>query len=176
MELARAEGDRAWFAAFASLLGQLELAHDNVAAALGQFEEASRLYRELGDDWNSAITLLNLGFASLRLGQLEMARQRFGAGLELSAGLGNHETVAVALLGLAAADVRPERALCLLGASGRQLELTGAGLQPAEQKLHEATIASLRARMADDAFREAWAAGRSMSVDDAVSYALESLD
>jgi predicted ATPase len=176
LELARAEGDRAWVAGFASQVGQLELACDNVAAAVGQFEEASRLYGELGDDWNAAITLLNLGFASLRLGRFETARQRFSAGLELSAGLGNHETVAVALLGLASADVRPERAVSLLGASGRQLELTGAGLQPAEQKLHEATIASLRSRMTDDAFGEAWAAGRSMSVDDAVSYGLESLD
>jgi predicted ATPase len=170
-ELARAHGDQASLSTLVAMLGELEFGRGDFAAALELYEEALRLFRALGDDWNSAICLVNVGLACVQLGRQHEARERFSEGLELSASLETPETIAAALLGLATVEVEPARAIRLLGASDRLLELTGAGQQPAERTLSEQTKALLRTKLVEDAFAEAWSSGRAMSVGEAVAYA-----
>jgi tetratricopeptide (TPR) repeat protein len=173
--LARSEGATTWVATSIANLGLLALERESFAEALVLFEEALVLCAELGDDWNRAAGLVNMGLATFYLGRHDDAATKFREALDVSARLQNIETVAYALIGLAAVDERPRPAARLLGAAERLLEEAGAGAQQEERKLQEKTVAVLAGRLPDDEFASAWDSGRSMSLGEAVAYVL-SLD
>jgi hypothetical protein len=83
-----------------------------------------------------------------------------------------------ALAGLAcvALDGRhAERAARLLSAVARLHELTGMALHVySSAGGFEQSVAVLRKDLEDEAFETAWSEGRTMSLDDAVAYALSS--
>ncbi len=66
-----------------------------------------------------------------------------------------------------------DRAARLLGAAETLRELAGAAMLSYERAEYDAFVARLRASLAPAAFESAWAAGRTMSVGDAVAFALE---
>ena len=79
------------------------------------------------------------------------------------------------LANLAMAEAQPARALCLAGAATGLREERQATLQPTEQARLEVWIDAARSALGDAAATNAWAAGRAMTLDQAVAYALESL-
>ena len=65
----------------------------------------------------------------------------------------------------------------LLGAAEAQCETIGASPPVAKRGEYDRTVAAARAALGEEAFTAAWAAGRAMSLDAAVAYALtETLD
>ena len=60
----------------------------------------------------------------------------------------------------------------LLGAAEALREAMGSPLPPCDRPDRERSIASLRARLDEDAFSAAWAEGRGMTWEEAVAYAL----
>ena len=66
-----------------------------------------------------------------------------------------------------------ERAARLSGAVDAQREAIGAALLPDERADHVQTVSAVRSKQAEAAFSAAWAAGRAMSPDQAIDYALE---
>src|SRR5262249_21164847 len=77
------------------------------------------------------------------------------------------------LAGLAGRQGQARRAIRLLGAEEAFCETLGARPPVAVAAEYERTVAEGRAALGDEAFAAAWAAGRAMSIDEAVEFALQ---
>jgi hypothetical protein len=71
---------------------------------------------------------------------------------------------------------RPARAARLYGVAEALREATGIPVDPPERPDYEESVALTRDTLSEVEFNAAWAVGRSMSLDDAVAYALEKHD
>ena len=81
------------------------------------------------------------------------------------------EQIAASLEGLAALDAgqgAPRQATWLWGAAHALREAIGAPLYPVDRASYEHTLAHARARLGEQAFRMAWAEGRSMTPEQAL--------
>jgi hypothetical protein len=102
---------------------------------------------------------------------LEIVRERyerlprFGQQFELP-------RIAASLEGLAAVAAKWTRTARLCGAVAVAREAPNACVLPAERAAWEARNAAVRAALGEEAFAMAWAAGRTMPLDDAMSFAL----
>jgi predicted ATPase/class 3 adenylate cyclase len=139
-------------------------------------EEGVALVRELGATGDVALGLCNLGWIALLQGDLGRAADHYGESLSLSWDTGLTPLVQSVLEGFA----------CLAGVKGEAQR--AARLWGAAQGLHEtkgiprdadflaeadARISVVRSGMGEEAWEEAWRKGRAMTLDEAVSYALE---
>ena len=98
----------------------------------------------------------------------------FSEALPLHLEAGNRRGLAGCLTGLAklsAGRGRPEVAARLLGTADSLDRTDGAVRPPARQRRHEQLVADVAAAMTDDAFAAAWAAGRALSLQQAVAEA-----
>jgi hypothetical protein len=68
-------------------------------------------------------------------------------------------------------DNQAERAVHLLGATDALIEAIGGSLETTERALYEHNIAALQALLSKEQFAIAWAAGRSMTLEEAVTCA-----
>ena len=189
---ARGELDRAWAlyeesanyagrAPFMAATGNLAF----VAIQKGDYERALELSaavlagaRDGGDKWVEAVTLNNIAYAAFQLGRFDMAAERMRESIRAHAELGATNGLFYALVDAASmvgATGSEERAGRLLGASDALGTQCGYVLDPNNRAIYERTLAGVRAGLRDRA-DAALAEGRAMSLDEAVAYALESLD
>ncbi|MDD5370119.1 MAG: hypothetical protein PHQ40_13630, partial [Anaerolineaceae bacterium] len=70
----------------------------------------------------------------------------------------------------------PDRAARLLGASSALLEDMDASHQPGDQGEIDRMDDQVRDQLGEDHYQEAWLAGRTMRLEEAVSFALEEWD
>jgi predicted ATPase len=160
-------------------LGDLALTVGEYARAETLFQESLELLRELGDTSNVARSLFNLGAAVLQLGRHREALSHFRESIALSREMEDKEDLAWCLEGfaaLAAAEENPERAARLLGAADALLDAMGGEFKPFERRLHEETVAATRSRLAPHSFDAMRAEGKSLSLEQAAEYALETAD
>jgi non-specific serine/threonine protein kinase len=112
----------------------------------------------------------------LGLGNLDKAAHWLAQGLALSQTMNDQACLAWCLAGLgsvAALDEEPQRAARLWGAVEARREITGKRAAPTARAIYERAMAVARAQLDEDAFAAAWAAGRAMSLEQAIAYALE---
>jgi len=178
--LALARTNRDWHEFCANLLNQLgrvALYQGDYAQAQAKHEESLTLFRERGYDKRSyAYVLCHLGPVYLYQGQPERA----GAVLKESMRLWQevedwHGNVwnLERLAEVAAAQGDPLRGARLWGAAEAQREVLGAPLPPPERTRYEPAWAAARRQVTEAAWRTAWAEGRRMPFDQALTYALE---
>ena len=144
--------------------------------ATAQFAESLALYRELGDTWKCAILLFNQGFLAQQLNNHQQADMLFRASLAQMREIGDHWGILHSLRGLAAvaaAQRQPLRAARLFGATEALLSTTGLQLEPSEQIEHDQYIGVARAQIDERAFAAAWAAGRALTLEQAIAEALD---
>ena len=140
-------------------------------------EEAVALNRAQGEIWGLAIVLFDL--AVLRVVQHRLAESRVLCAEVIALGrqFRDRRAIAWAFGVLAAAyfgDGRPERAARLLGAMQVLLESIGSSTQPSYNALiGDHLFSALPRELGEDAYRQALAAGRAMSMSQAIDYALE---
>jgi predicted ATPase/DNA-binding SARP family transcriptional activator len=172
------EAGASWDLATALLnMGDLALGRGDLDETERVATESLTLFRATGDDSGAAANLGNIGFALLERGEPQRASGPLAEALELADRLGFGEWIATMLEGLAAvaaADADDRRAARLLGASARLREDIGASLDVFEERLHARTLASVHERLPVETFREAFAAGRELSMTAAVAYARSS--
>jgi predicted ATPase/class 3 adenylate cyclase len=143
---------------------------------LGRYEECLALSRAGGYQHLTLHALGNLGDDALQQADYEAAAGYAREALETLLQTRDKRLTAQNLGTLAAvSEVQGDwrRATVLLGASDALREAIGLPLPAAKRDEQETRIGALREALGEEAFSAAWAAGRAMSLEDAVAVALE---
>jgi tetratricopeptide (TPR) repeat protein len=176
MDLFREQGDKLSLAYCLNNLAMVVCSLGDLGRAAQLTEEAVALLRELGARGDVALNLCNLGWIALLQNDLGRAAELYRESLTLAWDTGMNHIVQGALEGFA----------CVAGAEGdskRAARLWGAAQALQETKdiprdadflaEADARISAVRLGMGEEAWEEAWRKGRVITLDGAVSYALE---
>jgi predicted ATPase/class 3 adenylate cyclase len=157
----------------------------DVALAAGELEHAIEYSAEaagLADgpdaDTVKAIAAFNTASALIQLGRGDEAPPHLHDALEMVVALDYPEVTGWCLVATSAiaAPVDSREALLLLGSGEAAVRSAGAELGPAEQRLREWILASLRVRLGPDDVEKRLESGRSLSIEEGVSLARRYLD
>ncbi len=176
LDLQREIGNRRNIATLLSYLGKMTAYDREFGRARELLEEALVLSRGLGDRGAVAYVLSSLGVAATLSGDFPAARDVLVESLVLRRALGDKAGVAECLEGLAeviGASGAPVRAARLLGAAEALRAAIGVPLPSLYHETKERRITVVRSRLSGQAFTAACAAGRAMSLEQAVACALE---
>lgn len=160
-------------------LGTVELIQGDHDRAIPMFEEGLRQARKRGDRLGTYNALYNLAQVALARGDYALATRMLEEGVALSEEIGDQANLSYFLEGLAVVagmEGDAEHSARLLGAAERLLEEAGTSVYnyyKPDRSLYERTTANVRSRLGEEAFEGAWAAGRTMTFEQAVEYALE---
>lgn len=173
----RQVGDEGGCAYGLGKLGQVCAAQGDLAQAITLLEESVARFRQAENEWGLAETLHHLGAVTAARGDAAEATASLREGLGMQRKLGAKRLIAESLertAELAATHGQPARAVRLLGAAETLRAALGAPLPPS-QLTHYECAASLaqHAELDEAAFEAAWAAGQSMTVEQAIVEALD---
>ena len=152
------------------------------AAARARCGESLALVRAIDAKWGIAYGTLFLGLLARAEGHVDQAEMCFGDGLAQCHKLESTLEVAFGLAGLAVLAVdravgaqaarSATRAAQLAGAMTAVLDALQAPLARRFRMPYEGTIVTARAILGDEAFAAAWQAGKQLSLNEAVAFAL----
>ncbi|HET7271287.1 MAG TPA: tetratricopeptide repeat protein, partial [Rubrobacter sp.] len=177
LALAREVGDPYRIGTTLSNLGHAALMQRAFEQARALCEEALEFAHELGSTGMEHVpsASINLGLASLGLGEYERAAASFENALLMSQKVGRKSQVIESLEGMAGLAIAlgvDTRAARLWGTAEAAREATGIALPPGEGALHEPYLADARSRLGKKVWEDALAEGRAMALDQAIEYAL----
>jgi DNA-binding NarL/FixJ family response regulator len=138
-------------------------------------EEGLALSYAVGNRYGAGIMLADLGVLAHDVGDLSRAAGRFREAVKLLADIGDTWYLASPLSGLAsiaALTGEMELAATLLGAVDELRQRSGAHAFPTEGQRSAQAEMRVRAALGDDVFARAYAAGRAMSLPQAVAAAV----
>jgi len=173
---ARAAGDPGEVAHALGNLGEALFHMGDLASAEAHHQEALLLARQSGHTDLEAMQLGNLGNIARQRGDLVGATALQRQALLLKRALGARRQIAITLADLASiagAEGRGTRAARLLGAAAALREAIGTPQPVPERAATQQAVAAALAALSEEARAAAFAAGRSLALDDAISYALE---
>jgi non-specific serine/threonine protein kinase len=156
-------------------LGNVALHRGDLEPASAYLREATEVARSAGDRRVAAFALLNLAEVSLRQGDLMQAESLGREALMLMRDVGGPYYLAACLNTLAwiAAEAgQGERAARLRGSWAALYETLGRSLSPVELGWIEASIALAQASLGEEAGAAVFAAGRALSLEEAIAEAL----
>ena len=172
----RETGDQALIASVLAHLGFTFLLQGDLEQAKATSEEAAAMFRVQKHTSYLADALNTLGWVAFLRGDSERARALYAESIRAQREIGAKVSAPENLLGLAcvaAARGEAERATRLFGASEALPEAMGAPLEPGEMALQEPYLAASRSQLDETSWQEAWAEGGAMTLEEAISYALE---
>jgi len=143
--------------------------------AQAAFEQALPCFQAVEDRRNTTQVLTNLGYVALARGEVNQARAIFTESLTFGREHRDQFNTPACLRGFAALAVaagEPTRAIRLLAAADELFAATGATKWPAERLGGPVTGESPRARLCQEAFAAAWAAGRKLSLNQVIDEAI----
>jgi tetratricopeptide (TPR) repeat protein len=175
---AREVGDKWSLAVAVGDLGVAVSCQGDLARAIALTEEALVLFRELGSDAEVAWMLSNLAEGLAETGREEEALEAARESLVLSHAIGDVATRIASISMLASIAMRrghAEPAAKLFGAADAFRVRIGKVIERSNVESHRTTSEALARRLGQERYEEAIAKGQSMSLDEAVRYALEAL-
>lgn len=153
-----------------------------VQRRLGDLAAAEVLYRECVQVCRANGNLRHMSFALHGLGEVAVEQGDAAAGLNhfcesirLRQQLSDRPELAISLRAMATARLSlgdANTAVQLFAASQRLQQELGMTIPPRYQTEMEETLAQVRAQLGETAFNQTWAAGRTLTLDEAVSLAL----
>jgi predicted ATPase/class 3 adenylate cyclase len=176
MDLFREQGDKRRLATCLNNLAMVVCSQGELGRAAKLIEESVALLRELGARGVVSIGLCNLGWIALLQDDLGRAADLYRESLSLSWETGVNPVVQRTLEGLACvagAEGEAQRAARLWGAAQTLHETKGIPRDTDFLDEADARISAVRLGMREEAWEEAWRKGRGMTLDEAVSYAME---
>jgi predicted ATPase/class 3 adenylate cyclase len=180
LAIRRELGDQRGIAWAMRNLGRLAQKQGDSSAARAMCEQSLAIDRDLGNRWEIAISTCILGYVTGDQGDYKAARALHEEALRIHWELGNQWIIAEALEALAGVVSmldEPLRAPRLWGAAERLREEMCEPLLPADRSRYDREVASARAALSDDStFNSAWHEGRTMTLEQAVGYALKGQD
>jgi len=174
LALAREAGDAFRAGHALNSLGDLARCEQDYPAAVTAYEESAAQLREVGAQRDLASVLGNLGHACLHLGDLERAQALFAESMAIHQAQQNRPGMAEMLVGFAAtaiaggAATTGARLLAAAAAIGGE-RVTSAWA--ATRTEYAGYLALVRSRLPEAAFRDEEAAGRRLSLEQAVAEA-----
>jgi predicted ATPase len=175
LAIKREIGDQRGIASSLNNLGSVAFNQGEYEAARALHEESLAIEREIGDQQGIALSLNNLGLMAKEQGDYAAARALYEESLAIFREIGDQQGVAYNLEGLAAVVAalgQPGRAARLFGAAEALRAAIGAPLAPNEQAEYDRDVAVARAALDEAAFAAAWAQGRALSLEQAITLAL----
>jgi predicted ATPase len=172
----RETGDQALISSVLTHLGFTFVLQGDLERATAASEEAAAMLQEQKHSSYLAYALENLGWTALLRGDSERARALFAESIQLLLDTGDKLSAPDTLGGLACvAEARgeTERAARLFAACEALPEVMGAPLEPGKRALQAPYIAAACSRLDEASWQKAWAAGRAITLEEAVAYALE---
>jgi hypothetical protein len=172
------EGGDDWSATMAQLSAAMiaKFRGDN-ARAREKFAAVEPLFRDLGDQHRINMVHSELAHIERYEGHYTKAEAMYRETIKEWQRIGHRAAVAHQLECFAALAIQAgqlERTARLYGAAQALREKVGIQMTIAEQAEYEQTVAALRSRMGTAACDAAWAAGRALSMDEAVRFAVAS--
>lgn len=174
-EAAQRSGNPQEIAYLAQMRGRVANITGRNDEAQRQFRESQARFEAIGDRRFALSAQSELGHALRRDGRLEEAETVYRQSIRGWQRTGNRGAVANQLesfASVALARGQGDRAARLFGAAAALREVAAAEMTSLERVAYDAEIERLRATLDEDAFESAWAAGRSMTTDEAVAFAL----
>ena len=159
-----------------NLLGEVALKQGDNETARSLLEESLAISREVGSKNFVAESLRNLGELAQQQGDYPRAVELYQESMTLRKKIGDKKGIATDLEGLArtaGSQKQPKRASRLFGVAGALREVIGAPIAPVDRDEFDRSVAAVRAQLEEEAFTAAWAEGRKMSIEEAITYALE---
>jgi predicted ATPase/class 3 adenylate cyclase/Tfp pilus assembly protein PilF len=160
-------------------MGETNMILGRTAQAKTLFEESITILRDLkffnGDP---AWTFHRMGRVARLQGEYEQARHHYAEGLRLAQKYNSRQSLAWCLAGLAelaALNNQPEKAVRLFGAAEAIPEFR-INLWPHERLEMEQISETIRSQFDEESYAAAYQAGRQMSLDKAVAYALRDME
>ena len=167
-------GDKMGIAFVLENLGDVAVQEGDYGLGRSYFEQSLTIRRELGDKWGIASSLLNLGALALRQDDYLQARELLIHSLTLFEAQGEMKHILSCVVGIALVLRKrgePGRAAQLLaGVLGTAAD---AGVAPELMRLYERSLDDVRAQLDAPSWQQAWDEGRSISLQRAVTLALE---
>jgi DNA-binding CsgD family transcriptional regulator/tetratricopeptide (TPR) repeat protein len=146
------------------------------AAALGQ--ESLKLFQEVGSTRGMALALKHLGAVARDQGDDGRAIALCKESLAVLQEWEDKPHIADCLELAAAVEAQgePDRAARLFGAAEVLRERTGSPLDPSERANYARHVATVRSSLREELFAAAWAEGRMMPLEQAIQYALATVE
>jgi predicted ATPase/transcriptional regulator with XRE-family HTH domain len=173
----RRRGNRSRAAGVLNNLGLMAWRQGNLDRAAVLHEEALALRRDMGDRIGIAQSLSNLGLVATDRGDYVRAAALQRESLMLEAILGNKHGLVDSFENIALNDVelgKNVHAAHLFGAADVLRIRIGSPSFPSDLEYNQRRMVLLRARLGEEAFLAAREAGRAMTLDEAIAYALGS--
>jgi tetratricopeptide (TPR) repeat protein len=156
-------------------LGEAVRLQNDVGQARMYQEESLALFRELGDKVSVAWAFTKLGYVAHQQGDAAQARKLHEQSLALMRELALPLGIAACLegfAGVAELEGQPARAVRLFGAATAIRDVLGTPPFGGERLDYERRLAVACAQLGEASFDAAWAAGRAMTAEQAIAYAL----
>ncbi len=172
LALSREVGFKEGIAAYYCISGQLALSQGDLVTARSLAETGVALYREIGHQHGTANALGVLGRVFVLEGDYATAQKLYEQSLALARKVGDKLNIVSDLEGLAAvAAVQgdPAWAARLWGAAEALREAMGTPIPPVYRADYDRSLAAARAQLGVKAFAAAWARGRTMTLEGAIT-------
>jgi non-specific serine/threonine protein kinase len=177
--LFRDDGDQWGIAYSLGCLGDLARIQGQLDQARRLLDETVAIMRRIKNTWGLGNALHNLGHVLLRTGSPEHAEVLFAESLVYFRAVRGVHGMLFCLAGLAGAAARRgqlQRAARMFGAADALLQAAELSWQPVDRVEYDRNLTIVREGTTQTVFNEAWSAGRSMTLDEAIDYALDPLD
>ncbi|GHO56240.1 transcriptional regulator [Ktedonobacter robiniae] len=165
-------GDKEGVASCLNLSGMLALDERDTARAASRVEQALVLFQEMKLQYGTTLSLYASAQVAEASGNHMASQALYEQGIVLARKSGNKYTVILGLEGLAAAVAVQGKyawAAHLWGAAEARREMVGAPLPPIERDPYNRAVTAARTRLGEQAFASAWAQGRTMELQQALS-------
>ncbi len=162
-----------------NILGEVARCQNDYSRAKVLYEESLAVGREIGDKDRIASEYHNLAYVSHHLGDYPQAAALFRQSLILSQEVGDTLLTVVCISGMAVeaqAMGHLKRAARLFGAAQALIEAITNRRVPADQIEYQRNLTALRAQLDEAAFQSAWAAGKAMTMEQAIEFAMSDID
>jgi predicted ATPase/DNA-binding CsgD family transcriptional regulator len=156
-------------------LGELSRLADDYEAAEEYYQQCLELSRQANDKRRIAVSLANLSSVAMYHGDYQQAELLEREAIQMQVELGTKYDIGLSfacLSGIIATRGHPSQAAILLGASERLLQTMGATFQPADKSEIDGYLVAIREQLDEESFENAMAEGRSLTFEQAVSFAL----
>ena len=159
-------------------MGMIEGVQRNYDTAKQLFEEGLKIFRRLQNKYFQTALTSELGHVARRSGDIRQAKKIYHDTLPEWKDLGNRAAIAHQLecfAFLAMTDEEPQRSIKLFGSAEAVRARVQASMTEPERLEYNQAVAQLRSMLAETEFNALWAEGQSMTMEQAIEFALEEI-